>query len=70
MPQVSRETKIRQELATVPKGWTPEGWAGELHRKAGLCASIQPVLAVLMRQAAGDVQNRYGINVYESEMTV
>jgi len=42
----------------IPDGWGPLAWAGELERKAGLCASTNPELAAQYRAQAASIRAR------------
>ncbi len=60
LPQPSkfRFAASAMEFGDVCAGWTPEGWACELRRKAERCESCQPDMAAHYRRWAEDIEGK------------
>ncbi len=62
-PSLSDHPRFRfatsaMEFGDICAGWTPEGWACELRRKADRCESCQPEMAAHYRRWASDIEAR------------
>lgn len=57
-PSKFRFAASAMEFGDVCAGWTPEGWACELRRKADRCGSCQPDMAAHYRRWASDIEAR------------
>ena len=52
-PELGQLPEFEQELVRPRVGWTPSAWAKELRRKASLCETMHPDIAVRYEIAAG-----------------
>jgi hypothetical protein len=53
VPEPKRLPGAVGDLVSLRVGWTPDGWAAELERKASCCEAMHPDLAQRYRAAAG-----------------